>query len=529
MTARHVHRSLQCIVLCALLCMSRSARADVERFGVFIGNNRGAPGEVELRYAESDAEKLHATMRALGDFAPSNIVLLKSESADTVRKTLLSINERVRAATSKPGSEVVLLVYYSGHADGTALHLGGSTLALSEVEQIVRGSAAEFRLLVLDSCRSGALTRVKGGTLAPPIDIRTDDRLSGEGTLFWTSSAANEDAQESDGIRGSFFSHYLNSALLGAGDTDADGRVTVEEAYRYASENTIRASSSSFGGTQHPTFRYELQGNGKLSLTTLWEHAKERGAIKVPAGKPYLIFADSSAGAVVGEIGTDDRARKVSVRPGTYFVRARAANALLEGNIRVGAGETRELRDDELSKTAYARLVRKGGVRESAFAVGAGLRAHSALPNGTGWCLGGYGEVALHWERLTGALRLGGCRAPFDSTTIDGAAGEATLEARIAKVFDLSFASPYVALDAGVALLHQSFHSTNRLTPSTTSGGLTAAGALGTGFDLPRGFSLSLEAGLALYIYDLEETSSRETQRQANLTLRPAVGLSKTW
>ena len=46
--------------------------------------------------------------------------------------------------------------------DGQSLHLGRSRLELSELRDLTTASPAEARVLVVDSCRSGALTRVKG-------------------------------------------------------------------------------------------------------------------------------------------------------------------------------------------------------------------------------------------------------------------------------------------------------------------------------------------------------------------------------
>ena len=70
----------------------------------------------------------------------------------------------------------MLFVYYSGHADKNALHLGETRLPLVELEQLVRGSAAHFRVLLLDACGSGALTRTKGGTAAPPFPVQPRGR-----------------------------------------------------------------------------------------------------------------------------------------------------------------------------------------------------------------------------------------------------------------------------------------------------------------------------------------------------------------
>jgi hypothetical protein len=44
--------------------------------------------------------------------------------------------------------------------------------------------------------------------------------------------------------------------------------VTLSEAYAYAYEGMLRASSRSLGATQHPTFSYDLRGHEDVILTT---------------------------------------------------------------------------------------------------------------------------------------------------------------------------------------------------------------------------------------------------------------------
>ena len=212
-------------VLAALVVLiaASTASAEVVRFAMVIGANRGLAGEESLRYAVDDATKVARVLGELGGVPAEHMTVLADRDAESVRRALIVLNERIRARRTA-GAEIVLYVYYSGHADAHALHLGGTTLELAELEGLVRGSAADLRLLVLDACRSGALTRVKGGRPAPPVAIALDDRLRGEGLAILSSSSGSEDAQESDDLRGSFFTHYLVSALLGAGDDEADVR-----------------------------------------------------------------------------------------------------------------------------------------------------------------------------------------------------------------------------------------------------------------------------------------------------------------
>ena len=138
--------------------------------------------------------------------------MLRGGDADAARAALIALNDRIRTAGP---ADTMLVVYYSGHADAEALHLGATNFALTQLEQLVRGSPAAFRLLVVDACRSGALTRVKGGKPANPFPIALGDTLAADGVVFWTASAASEEAQESDTIKGSFFSHFLVSGLAG--------------------------------------------------------------------------------------------------------------------------------------------------------------------------------------------------------------------------------------------------------------------------------------------------------------------------
>ena len=113
--------------------------------------------------------------------------------------------------------------------------------------------------------------------------------------VILTSSTSDEDSQESDAIGGSYFSHHLASGLLGGADRSGDGRVTLFEAYAYAYDRTVADTAESAAGAQHPTFSYDLAGNGDLVLTDvvvrhegvyLPREAPERGLL--PRGRQGL-------------------------------------------------------------------------------------------------------------------------------------------------------------------------------------------------------------------------------------------------
>jgi Caspase domain len=277
-------RQVQAWLLGLALCMlAPRALAEITRYAVIVGNDAGLAGELTLSYAETDARKVFDVLSTLGDFRPENMVLLQGRGGAELQRVLISMNARIRAESSG-GRDSILFVYYSGHADAEALHPGTETLELGLLQRLVQGSSADFRVLVLDACRSGSLTRVKGAQRTAPFPVVLDAELSGEGLALLTSSASDEDAQESDALRGSFFTHYFVSGLRGAADRNQDGSVSLEEAYGYAYLHTLRASSQTLYGTQHPTFRFDLKGKGAVPLTWVSARGGQGGQMALPPG-----------------------------------------------------------------------------------------------------------------------------------------------------------------------------------------------------------------------------------------------------
>jgi hypothetical protein len=513
------------LLACLLGSPPGRAFANVERFALIVGNDRGQPEEAELRYAQSDARKVHSTLREIGGFEPFNMVLLENAEGDVFRRALIDLNDRVRARRSLPGTQVVLFVYYSGHADAQDLHLGASRFSIAELTQLVRGSAADFRLLVVDACRSGALTRAKGGRQTQPFDIPPPIELSGEGLAFLTSSADSELAQESDEVRGSFFTHALVSGLLGGADRDRDGNVVLDEAYQYAYDNTLRASSRSASGLQHPTFFYDLRGQGQLVLTRPFAPGQQRGVLELPPGATYLVFRGGVDGQVAAEVSSEDPVRSLSLAPGRYFVRGRAATHVLEGSAQVEAAHVTRVDREVLTRIEYAHLVRKGFEpvpRVHALELLASGR--SALPNSDAVCLGALAGYRLDLRALALLARAGGCVSESDRARLPTRTREFDLTVRGLHAFDLS---ARLSLEAGVGLglayFEQRFETGGRAPPRRTWAALGEL-VLGLNLELRRGVYGSFEAALQTYLLPMLEPASRETQLQAAASARLSLG-----
>jgi len=513
------------VLFFGLALVSTPALARTERFALIVGNNRGLEHEIALRYAESDARKVRDTLRDIGGFSQLDMVLLEGGDAATLRRALIDLNVRLRSARSRPDTQIVLFVYYSGHADAEDLHLGQSRLSIAEISQLVRGSAADFRLLVLDACRSGVLTRGKGGHMTQPFDIPQSIELSGEGLAFLTASADREVAQESDELRGSFFTHALVSGLLGAADRDRDGNVVLDEAYQYAYENTLRASSRSASGLQHPTFFYDVRGQGQLVLTRPFAQGQRRGILALPASATYLVFRDTGDGQVAAEVAAGDPARNLSLAPGTYFVRGRTESHVLEGSVQVQAAQTTRVDPDSLARIEYAQLVRKGYAElPSAHAVELLAHARSPLPNADTPCYGALGGYRLDLRAMAWLLRAGFCASSLDGNRLSARTHQYELGVRAVHAFDLS---RRLALDAGVGLgvayLEQRFDSQARAA-TRRSGAAFGELVLGLNLDVMRGGYVVLDAGLQSYVLPMLDARSRRSETRATLTGRVSLG-----
>ena len=77
-----------------------------------------------------------------------------------------------------------------------------------------------------------------------------------------TASGANEVSVENEEFRHGVFTHYLLEGLKGRADTDNDSLITVDEVYRYVSEQVPRAT----GQEQHPVKKGSVEGCLILSI-----------------------------------------------------------------------------------------------------------------------------------------------------------------------------------------------------------------------------------------------------------------------
>ncbi|HEY0713950.1 MAG TPA: caspase family protein, partial [Polyangia bacterium] len=195
-----------------------------DRVALIVGNNVGHDRRRSLRYAEGEVVRLGELLERAGDF--KNVEVLRAQTRSEVEGALVKARHRLEAS-KRAGRETLFLFYYSGHANGEALELGATRLPLRDLRSYLEQMPADVRLGFIDACQSGALTGVKGGRRAPGYEVRLADTANVKGLAIVTSSTANEFSQESDDLRGSYFSHNLMAGLQGLADSSGDGRITL--------------------------------------------------------------------------------------------------------------------------------------------------------------------------------------------------------------------------------------------------------------------------------------------------------------
>jgi uncharacterized caspase-like protein len=155
----------------------------------------------------------------------------------------------------------LLLLYFSGH--GIRDDRGQLFLAVKDTEHnLLRGTAipATFiteemdssrsrrQILILDCCHSGAFSRGMKGSPGTSVGTAAVFEGTGSGRVVLTATDSTQYAWEGERVIGnaenSVFTHYLIQGLqTGEADSNADGRITLDELYNYIYEQVVYQTS----------------------------------------------------------------------------------------------------------------------------------------------------------------------------------------------------------------------------------------------------------------------------------------------
>lgn len=310
--------------------LAPQAEAAALRHALIVGANEGGGALEPLRYAESDAQRMAEVLVELGGFDPAYVTVLYAPTAEQLKAALHD-----HAGYAGNFDDDLFLLYYSGHADAKGLRLGAGLYPFEALKADVRAVPSEVKIGVLDACRSGTITRLKGASVSAPF--LEESGLAAEGEAWMTATSAEESAQESDLLRGSFFTHYLISGLRGAADEGGDGQISLDEAYRYAFDRVVDRTGETTGGVQHPGFDYRLRGQGELALTQV---STARASLTIPA-EVYgsIVILRLPDRTPVAEVSKQAGSPvTLALPPGTYRLRLSREGGVQEATVGLNEG-----------------------------------------------------------------------------------------------------------------------------------------------------------------------------------------------
>jgi hypothetical protein len=493
----------------ALAVVLGQAPEPPRRFALVVGVNQGESGEIPLRWAEEDARRMLAVLHEIGGVRNGDGFSALGVDAPQLAARLASFEEQLRHARR----EDQLIVYVSSHADQEALHLKGTLFPMRQLVDFIRRVPVGLALLVLDACQSGAATRLKG--LKPREEGSVGLVPDVNGRIIISAASPFEPAQESDALQGSFFTQHLLAALRGAADVSRDGRITLDEAYRYAFSRTMESTLVTRGGIQHPHFWFELRGQGEVVLT---EPLRASARITLAVDEPgEWLITSAEKGVPFGRVVKERGPLELAVPPGSYRLRTRRGDSAAEAVAIVGPREVRIISDAELSRQplALARGKGLGPPMTLWLSAGPSIGSGAALPSHL--LMGGGLGLRLEQPRLLGPFNLFAVSAAFrdDVLTSPDRPAERAWSARLG----LGFTTTWDQVQLQLALEGGGSYVTQYRLPGGARSGLIPHLGASAGIGLPLFSSISLRLRLAGGATLVESSSGRRVTPYGELGL----------
>ena len=332
----------------AILAAPASAHAEpretaphTHAYALVVGDNVGGSGQQALRFAEDDARRVAQVLVELGHYEASDVRTLLRPDVGHLLGAVDEIAARARANALR-GDQTQVLFYFSGHARASAVNLGAEELPLTTLRDRLRAVPSTITIVVLDACQSGSFSRIKGAEPAADFSYNSVSGLTQKGLAVMASSTAEELSQESDELKASYFTHHLVTALRGAGDSDGDGRVSLDEAYRYAYRRTLASTARTQVGEQHVTLETDLAGQGEVPVTF---PAEARAQLDLPATlEARVLVQQYPSGAVMADVQKAPGAPvRLALVAGGYDAVVTQKTGIVECRVTVSDGGVTEL------------------------------------------------------------------------------------------------------------------------------------------------------------------------------------------
>jgi hypothetical protein len=300
------------------------------RYALVVANSRY--DEEELEQLTTPGGDAKALARVLGDAAIGGFAVKTVYNARSSR-----VQEEIEGFFTDRRRDDLLLLYFSGHGikndDGKLYFAARNTrrrtlrstaVPAAFVHDVMDKSRSRRQLLVLDCCYSGAFARELSPKSALET-VATSEEFGGYGRAVLTASDSVQYAFQGDRVTGTSELSVFTRALVeglesGDADLDQDGRVTLDELYRFVERRVAELMPE-----QTPK-KTELDVEGEFVVARN-PRPRPRAVEAVPTSgpdgpthpttKPFLTRKRALAGALgaLGIIGVVVELTKTSISP----------------------------------------------------------------------------------------------------------------------------------------------------------------------------------------------------------------------
>jgi hypothetical protein len=344
-------RPLRCapVALWVALLVGTAANAAPERptYALILANNTGTePKQAPLRYADDDGARYYELFSS----RTRETVLLSVLDAETqalhpglaartrppTRSALKEALGRLNALMAedrKRGDTPVLYFVFTGHGKRGAAGEGAVSLldvAFTRTDlyaQVIAPSTASFLHLIVDACDSYYFVNSRGALPVAPAQVQAVQGLLATRELTRyphvgavLSTTREQESHEWSAIRSGIFSHQVLSALAGAADVNADGRVEYSELQAFVA--AANQGVTDVRGRLEVSIQPPAQDRS-AALVDLGDRAR-LGFLLLPTGLEGRLWVEDSRGLRVAEFNKErERSVVLGLPPGYgYFLRA---------------------------------------------------------------------------------------------------------------------------------------------------------------------------------------------------------------
>lgn len=245
-------------------------------------SHAGNEALTRLRYADSDASKMHAELTEHARFAGP---LIHTASVAEIEAALAEAQDDLEGEQRY----TVLFVYFSGHGTTDALSLGEEYLPRQRLFDLLEPIDADLKIVMLDACRRIAS---KDGRSAQSLHWAGQiAREPPAGMVVLYPAGLGELAYEDSEYEGALFTHGFLAGIRGAARYRAGGEITLGAVIEYT-RNYTDSESHRIEKPQIPVIDSRFLGD-KLVLVQQSDPAEqlevdEHGAIiRDRAGRLY--------------------------------------------------------------------------------------------------------------------------------------------------------------------------------------------------------------------------------------------------